>query len=74
MIRTKIGDIYKIPLPNDKKAYAQFLLKDRRQGNLIRVFDYFTHGKEEADIDKIQKASLLFPPHIHLYKSSLKIA
>ncbi len=56
----KIGDILEIPLSDGRRAYAQYVWRDKLMGPMIRVFDVIT--EERVDIDVLRGASLLFPP------------
>ncbi|MDI7278173.1 MAG: Imm26 family immunity protein [Anaerolineae bacterium] len=58
--RLKIGDIVEIPLSDGRRAYAQYVCRDRLMGPMIRVFDLL--AEEGVDIDVLRGAGLLFPP------------
>ncbi len=60
----KIGDIFEIPISNNKKAFGQYIHYDKQQGPLIQVFDYIVNGDEKLDLDKIVQSKILFPPII----------
>ncbi len=57
----KIGDVFEIPLSSGKKAYGQYLFKDK-MGPMIQVFDLITENR--ASIDQLRSAKPLFPPII----------
>ncbi len=57
----RIGDIVEIPLSDQKKAYAQYIIRDR-MGPIIQVFDYIALARPELDL--IVQSKLLFPPII----------
>jgi len=59
----KIGDIFKIPLSNRRKAYGQFVYKDQQMGPLILVFNLITE-RQIDDIQKLINVKPLFPPVI----------
>jgi hypothetical protein len=59
----KIGDIFKIPLQNDRVAYGQYVFKDRKQGPLIQVYDFIT-SDTNSRIDRTMLVKYLFPPVI----------
>lgn len=58
----KIGDVFQIPLSDERKAYGQYVFQDKKNGPIIRVFDYFTKKDEKEDIQKIDTSKLLFLP------------
>lgn len=62
----KIGDIFEIPLKNEKKAYGQFVFNDIEQGPLIQVFDLIVKNGVQLEIQDIDinTAHHLFPPVI----------
>ena len=49
----KIGDIFEIPLKNEKKAYGQFVFNDIEQGPLIQVFDLIVKNGVQLEIQDI---------------------
>ncbi len=59
----KIGDIFKMPLKNDRIAFGQYVFKDKKQGPLIQVFDFIT-SDTSLSIDNTMLAKHLFPPVI----------
>lgn len=61
-IRTKVGDIYEIPLASGMNAYAQYACTDKKYGALIRVFNLL--AKETPSLDAILASGLKFPPVI----------
>ena len=64
--RIRVGDIFEIPLSDGRKAYGQYVFRDKKMGPLIQVFDLIT--EEEAQphqlIDQLGNAKPLFPPVI----------
>src|SRR6266545_8183508 len=60
--RVTVGDIFEIPLSDGRKAYAQYVFRDPKQGPLIQVFDYF--GESNFHMEDIRNAKPLFPPVI----------
>lgn len=57
----KIGDIYEIPLPDKRYAYAQHVNRNAEYGYLIRVFNQIV-TVPMRDIDQLDESQLLFPP------------
>ncbi|GIV67076.1 MAG: hypothetical protein KatS3mg047_1469 [Bellilinea sp.] len=57
----RIGHIVEIPLSNQRKAYAQYIIRDR-MGPIIKVFKHI--GMEKPDLDLIVNSGELFPPVI----------
>ncbi len=60
----KIGDIFEIPISNNRKAFGQYIYYDEKQGPLIQVFDYYLKNNEGVDLNSIVKSKMLFPPII----------
>jgi len=62
--RVQVGDIFEIPLSNGRKAYGQYVFKDRKMGPLIRVFALITQGDVGIAelMAKLKDADLLFGP------------
>ncbi|MGH7203249.1 MAG: Imm26 family immunity protein [Candidatus Levyibacteriota bacterium] len=59
----KVGDVFKIPLSNNKFAYGQFVYEDKKRGDILRVFDKQTKGAaEQLNIADIDSSKLQFPP------------
>jgi hypothetical protein len=71
MSRLKIGDIFEIPLSNNKKAYGQYIYLDFF-GPLIRVFNLIVDVNKQVDIDVITSCKLLFPPVYTGVKAAIK--
>jgi hypothetical protein len=59
MKKVRIGDIFEIPLPDGRRAYGQYVFKDK-MGPLIQVFDLIT--PIEISIEQLKNAGPLFPP------------
>ena len=57
----KIGDVFEIPLSDDRLAYGQYVYKDK-MGPIIQVFDLISEKK--IRIDQFDKYKPLFPPII----------
>lgn len=62
--RVKIGDIFEIPLSNNRKAYGQYVYFDNKQGPLIQVFKHISDDDEIVDSDTILNSGSMFPPII----------
>jgi hypothetical protein len=58
---TKVGTIFEIPISKDRKAFGQYVRKDR-MGPIIQVFNLIT--TERPDQSVILNSTLLFPPII----------
>ncbi len=58
--RLRIGDIIEIPLSNNRKSYAQYILRDLHVGPLIQVKNLIL--TEDFSLDKFRTAKPLFPP------------
>jgi hypothetical protein len=56
-----VGDVYRIHLPNDKWAYAQFLQQNKQLGYLIRILDHITDAPLYTATE-LNTANNLFPP------------
>ena len=59
----RIGDIFDMPLKDGRKAYGQYVYKDKKQGPLIQVFDVMKTNTI-FDIETIKNAKPLFSPVI----------
>src|SRR5690242_13149278 len=57
--RLKIGDFFRIPLPDGRSAFAQYILRDGF-GGLTRIFDWVS--AEPVALEKLSPKRLLFPP------------
>ena len=62
MARLKVGDVFEIPLSEDRVAYGQYVYFDKKMGPLIRVFDLITSNK--VDVNFLKQRNPLFPPVI----------
>lgn len=71
-MKIHIGDILEINLPNKKKAYAQYIYKDKHNGDLIKVFNYFRSNNEKVEIEQLKKSSLIFPPVFTSVKNAIE--
>ena len=58
----KVGDVIQIPLSDGRRAYCQFVFEDKENGDIIRVFDFFTKESEILDLKEIDISKLLFLP------------
>ena len=58
----KIGDVFEIPLSDDRFAYGQYVFSDSKMGPLIQVFNLIT--KNKIHIEKLGDVKPLFPPII----------
>ena len=57
----RIGDVVEIPLSDKKKAYAQYIVRDR-MGPIIQVFAHIDFVRPELDL--VLNSGALFPPII----------
>jgi hypothetical protein len=64
MKRPQIGDLFEIPLSDGRKAIGQYVYFDRKNGPLIRIFNFFAPLDQAVVLDRINTAELLFPPVI----------
>lgn len=64
--RTRVGDIFEIPLSDGRMAYGQYAFRDERNGPIIQVFDVILDaGAEFTQVQEyLNHAKLLFPPVI----------
>jgi len=60
-MRFRVGDIFEIPLPDKRYAYAQYLHKDKKYIHLIKIFDYFTNNNK-PNLENIKLSKPLFLP------------
>jgi len=60
-LKIEIGDAFRMPLPNGKSAYCQYIFKHSGFGDLVRVFDHITDAPL-GSITEIEMANLLLPP------------
>ncbi len=56
-----VGDIFEIPLPSGRRAYGQYVFRDRRIGPLIRVYDLIVEGGD-VPWTKLSTVGYRFPP------------
>lgn len=59
--RPKVGDVYQIPLPDGRFAFAQYLQWNEQMGRLIRVFDFLLDHEPES-LAALKLAGEMFPP------------
>jgi len=59
--KIEVGDCFRIPLPDGRWAYCQYVQQSDELGYLIRVLDRIT-PKPLNSIEDIEGAGLLFPP------------
>lgn len=69
----KVGDIFEIPLSNNKKAFGQYVFWDSKNGPLIKVFDLIPNLEEQIPIEDIIARKELFPPVITGLMAAIKI-
>lgn len=65
----RIGDVVEIPLSDQRKAYAQYIIRDR-MGPIIQVFKYIHIMRPELDL--ILNSGALFPPVITGLSAAVK--
>jgi hypothetical protein len=58
----RIGDVFEITLWDGRKAWGQYVFKDKKMGPLVQIFDLIT--KEEIQVEQLRNAKPLFPPVI----------
>jgi len=59
--KIEIGDCFRIPLPDGRWAYCQYLQQNNQLGYLIEVFDYITQEPLNS-VEQLENATALFPP------------
>lgn len=69
--RLRIGDIFEVPLSDGRKAYGQYVLADKKNGPMVRIFNLVTTNN--VPIEKLINLSLLFPPIFVGLKAAIKI-
>ena len=64
--RVRVGDVFEIPLSDGRKAYGQYVFRDKKMGPLVQVFDLITEGDlpPEEVLERLKSAKPLFPPVI----------
>lgn len=64
-IITKQGDIFEVPLENNKKGYFQYILVDTTQlsSSVIRVFKKHYSKEETVDLEDVVKEEVSFYAH-----------
>ena len=72
MKKIKIGDVFKIDLSNNKKAFGQYIFADKLEGPIIQIFDLILDQEETIELSEITSRSLLFPPIITGVFSAIK--
>ncbi len=60
----KVGDIFEIRLEDERKAYGQFVFKDKKQGPLVQIFNLIANEGDNFTPDEIKKSGDRFPPVI----------
>ena len=58
--RGRIGDFYRIPLPNGRWGYCQHVYRVESFGDVVRVFVFITAEPLDST-DGLEPARLLFP-------------
>lgn len=64
MKKVKIGDIFEIPISEQRKAFGQLVFLDEKQGPLIQIFDLIADENEKFDPAQVVIYPLMFPPII----------
>jgi hypothetical protein len=59
-ILAEIGDCFRIPLPDGRLAYGQYIFCHSEYASLVQIFDVI--GQEENLARTLSSAGLLFPP------------
>jgi hypothetical protein len=60
-VKVEIGDYFRMPLPDGRWAYCQYLHHNGELGYLVRVFDRITAEPLDSTAE-LDRAGLLFPP------------
>jgi hypothetical protein len=71
-VRVREGDVYQIPLPDGRFAFAHYLLWSDQLGCLMRVFDFISSSQLESEYE-LQSAGELFPPVFVGLKGAVKV-
>jgi hypothetical protein len=58
--KLKVGSIFEIPLSDGRRTFGQYVFRDKNNGPLIQVFDYF--DSSNVDAEQIARSKPLFPP------------
>lgn len=69
--RVKIGDVYQIPLPDGRFAFAHYLQWNDQLGCLVKVFDHISRSEVES-VAEIRSDGELFPPVFAGLKGAVK--
>ncbi|MBI2908787.1 MAG: hypothetical protein HYX92_14185 [Chloroflexi bacterium] len=59
-VRLKIGDVFEIPLSDERKAFGQYVFLDPKTGYLVQIFNLIS--RETPSVDAILKSGPKFPP------------
>jgi Immunity protein 26 len=59
--KIEIGDCFRVPLPDGRWAYCQYVQQSDELGYLVRVFDRVT-SEPLSSIEELEGSGLLFPP------------
>lgn len=59
-LKIKVGEIFEIPLSDDRRAYGQYVFRDPKMGPLIRIFDRIS--RSPIEIEELRNSKPLFPP------------
>lgn len=63
-ITVKVGDILEIPLDSGKRLIAQYLFKDKQNGDLVLLKNLVLSANQLFDIESFEKSEALFRPVI----------
>ncbi len=69
--RIKVGDIFRIPLPEGRFGYCQYIQWNDQMGCLTKVFDLVAKN-ELRSIDELSEVPEMFPPIFVGLKASAK--
>lgn len=61
--RIRIGDVFEIPLSDGRKAFGQYVFRDK-MGPIIRIFDRILDKDEKLALASLDSNLLRFPPVI----------
>jgi hypothetical protein len=67
----RIGDVFEIALSDGRKAWGQYVFKDKKMGPLVQIFDLIT--EDEISLDQLRDAELLFPPVLTGLFAAIKV-
>jgi Immunity protein 26 len=68
----KVGDIFEIPISENRKAYGHFVFKDKSNGPMIQVFDLIS-DKGTFIVQDVINNGYLFPPVVTGLNAAIRV-